>query len=164
MSPSELKEWYYFIEQAPESIRQFLKITFWVLVSLILIGASLRVLFSKQFKELYRIIGIGAKKAAAAGKFAAHEATKSLALPEPYPRLSKILSIIFMLVNYATSFYFVCFLLTFLVLLILSSTTNFWGRTGGMLFSALLGYFAWFFFAQGEHVRVRLKKQEVNVE
>lgn len=160
MSSSELKSWFAFIQQAPENIRQYLETTFWVLVFLVLLWAILKILFNTQFKELYRIIGVGAKKAGEVGKVVAREAAKNLELPEPYPRLTKFFAIVFMLNSYAAAFFFSCFSLAVAVLLILSNTPSFWVRTGGMFFLALLGYFAWFFFAQAEKDRVRLFKEE----
>lgn len=159
MSLSELKSWFAFIQQAPENIRQYLETTFWVLVFLLLMWAILKVLLNKQFKQFYRIIGIGAKKAGAVGKVVAREAVKNLELPEPYPRLTRFFAIIFMLNSYASFFFFTCFALAVAALLILSNTPSFWARTGGMLFLVVLGYFAWFFFAQAEKDRVRLSKK-----
>ena len=159
MSLSELNSWFSLIQQAPENLRQYLETTFWVLVFLLLLWAILKILFNKQFKELYRVIGVAAKKAGEVGKIVAKEAAKNLELPEPYPRLTKFFAIVFMINGYLAAFFFACFALAVAALLILSNTPSFWARTGGMLFLVFLGYFAWFFFAQSEKDRIRLFKK-----
>lgn len=60
MSLSELKSWFSLIQQAPENLRQYLETTFLVLVFLLLLRAILKILFNKEFKELYRVIGVAA--------------------------------------------------------------------------------------------------------
>lgn len=152
----EIKNWFSFVQQAPEGIRKYLESTIWILVFLVLIWAILKLLFNSQFKELYRLIGLGAKKAGKVGKVVAKEMAKGLELPEPYPRFTRCLEIAFMVNGYAASFFFVSFFLAFVVLLVLSNFPGFWARTGGMLFAIVLGYFAWFFFAQSEKDRIRL--------
>jgi len=159
MSPSELKNLFSLILQAPENLRQYLETTFWVLVFLLLLLAILKILFNKQFKELYRIIGVAAKKTGEVGKIIAKEAAKNLELPEPYPRLTKFFAIVFMINGYLAAFFFTCFALAVAALLILSDTPSFWARTGVMLFLVVIGYFAWFFFAQSEKDRIRLFKK-----
>jgi Ca2+/Na+ antiporter len=159
MSLSELKNLFSLIQQAPENLRLYLETTFWVLVFLLLLWAILKILFNKQFKELYRIIGIAAKRAGEVGKIVAREAAKNLELPEPYPRLTKFFAIVFMINGYLAAFFFTCFALAVAAILILSDTPSFWARTGGMLFLVVLGYFAWFFFAQSEKDRIRLFKK-----
>lgn len=162
MALTEIKEWFNFIQQAPENIRQYLETTIWILVFVLLLWAILKVIFNQQFKELYRIIGVSAKKAGEVGKVVARGAAKNLELPEPYPRLTKFFAIVFMLNSYAAFFFFTCFFIAFVVLLVISNTAGFWERNGGMLFSVVLGYFAWFFFAQAEGDRVRLFKNRTN--
>ena len=161
MSLSELKNWFSLIEQAPENLRQYLETTFWILVFLLLLWAILKIILNKQFKELYRIIGLAAKKAGEVGKIVAKEAAKNLELPEPYPKLTKFFAVVFMINGYLAAFFFACFALTIAALLTLSSPPSFWGRTIGMLFLLVLGYFACFFFAQSEKDRVRLFKKNV---
>ncbi|WP_308387640.1 hypothetical protein [Acidithiobacillus sp. AMEEHan] len=159
MDPSELNSWLSLIQHAPENLRQYLETTFWILVFLILLWAILRTLFSKQFKEFYRLIGVAAKKTGEIGKTVAKEAAKNLELPEPYPRLARFFAIVFMINGYLAAFSFTCFALAVVALLVLSNTPSFWARTGGMLFLVLLGYFAWFFFAQSEKERIRIFKE-----
>lgn len=160
MSLFELKNWFAFIQQAPENIRRYLETTFWVLVFLLLLWAILKILFNKQFKELYRIIGIGATKTGEVGKIVAREAVKNLELPEPWPRLTKFFAVVFMFNSYAVFFLFACSSLAVFAILVLSNTPSFWARTGSMLFLVGLGYFAWFFFAQAEKDRARLFKKD----
>jgi len=156
MSSSELKGWFSFIQEAPESIRQYLEGTLWLLVFLILVWAILKIIFNNQFKELYRILSISAKKVGGISKTVAQEAAKNLELPEPYPKLTRFFAVIFMLNTYAAFFLFSSFFLVFTILLVMSDTVSFWGRTGGMLFSITIGYFAFFCFAQAERDRVAL--------
>ncbi|GIA35525.1 hypothetical protein [Vibrio cholerae] len=154
----ELKEWLPFLETAPEGIREYLTGTFWMLVFLLLIWAILKVLTNKEFKQLYSIASSGAQMFGSISKKAAKGVAESLELPEPYPRLTKFFSTLFMLSNYAAFFLFLSFFLAFTILLVMSDISSFWQRTGGMLFSVILGYFSWFFFAQAERDRVRIFK------
>ncbi|MCG6231602.1 hypothetical protein [Vibrio furnissii] len=158
MNLSELKEWLPFLESAPEGIREYLTGTFWMLVFLLLLWAILKVLTNKEFKQLYAILGSGARIFGSISKKVAKEAAKSLELPEPYPKLTKFFSVLFMLNNYAAFFLFLSFCLAFTVLLIMSDISSFWQRTGGMFVSVVLGFFSWFFFAEAERDRVRIFK------
>jgi len=160
MTLAKLQEWLPFLEAAPEGIKEYLLGTFWILVFLLLVWAILKLLFNKDFKKLYEVIGSAAKTTGKITKNVAKGAAENLELPEPYPRLTRFFAIIFMLNNYASFFLFTSFFLVFSILFVTSDISNFWQRMGGMLFSVFLGYFAWFFFVQAERDRIRLFKNK----
>jgi len=156
VSLSELQNWLVFMQDAPENIRSYLIGLVWTLVGLLLVGAILKLLSNKQFKELYFLLGTSAKMAGKLGNAIVKEAAKSFELPEPYPRIAKFFAVIFMLNSYAAAFVFLCLTLFVAVLTVLSNTPSFWGRTGAMLFSLVPLFFSWFFFADAERDRVKL--------
>lgn len=160
MKLNEAKEWFSFIQEAPESIRDYLIGTFWLLVFLLLVWAILKLLFNKEFKQLYNIISKVLGTAGSISKQATVGAARSLELPEPYPRAKRFFEIVFMLNNYAAFFLFTCIFLTLAFLFISSESTSFLQRTGGMVFTFVIGYFAWFFFAEAERDKVRLFKHK----
>lgn len=164
MNLTEAKEWLPFLQQAPEGIRGYLVGTFWILVFILLVWAILKILFNKEFKKLYEIIGKSGKVVGGLSKNAAKSAVKQLELPEPYPKLTKFFAIIFMLNNYAAFFIFASFFLVFAILFVTSDIPGFFQRMGGMIFSVVLGYFAWFFFIQAETDRIKLFKKKDNDE
>ena len=160
MKLTEAKEWLPFLQEAPEGIREYLIGTFWILIFLVLVWAILKLLFNKDFKKLYKVLGNSAKAAGEVSKNAAISAAKNLELPEPYPRLTRFFAIVFMLNNYAAFFIFTSFFLVVSVLVVTTDISGFFQRMGGMLISIVLGYFAWFFFAQAEQDRVKLFKKK----
>ncbi|MBV1950701.1 MAG: hypothetical protein KUG64_00695 [Cycloclasticus sp.] len=160
MTLAQLQEWLPFLETAPEGIREYLLGTFWILVFLVLVWAILKLLFNKDFKKFYAVIGNTAKATGEISKSFAKGAADNLELPEPYPRLTKLFAVIFMLNNYASFFIFTSFFLVVSILIVTSDISSFVQRMGGMLFSVLLGYFAWFFFAQAERDRIKLFKNK----
>lgn len=153
-----MKNWLVFIQDAPENIRSYLTGLVWALAALTLVWAILKLLFNEQFKQLYAVLGTGAKVAGQVGKAMVKGAAKSLELPEPYPRAARFFAIVFMLNTYAAAFVMACFALFATVLTVLSNTPSFWGRTGAMLFSVFLVFLAWAIFADAERDRVRLFK------
>jgi hypothetical protein len=159
MSLTELKNWLVFIQDAPENIRAYLAGLFWLLVALLLVWGILKLLFTKQFKEFYAVLGVSAKLAGEVGKAMAKGAVKSLELPEPYPRISRFFAVVFMLNSYAAAFTLACFCLFVAVLTVISNTPSFWGRAGGMSFTVALLLFAGFFFADAERDRLRLLRR-----
>ncbi|MEY2169478.1 MULTISPECIES: hypothetical protein [unclassified Rhodanobacter] len=162
MNVTELKDWLAFLNSTPDPVKSYLLKLFWVLVALLLLSAILKILFSKQFRELYAALAKGANFAAQLGKAAASGAGKALELPEPYPRIAKFFAIVFMANNYAAAFVFGVFALIVGVLSVTSSVPSFLARTAAMLITFALVYFAWFFFAQAEHDRVRLFNRREN--
>lgn len=156
MHLAELKSLFVFIQQAPVGIRQPLEWTVWVLVFLLLLWAILKILLTKQFKELYRVIGIGAQRAGEAGKTVVRAAARDLELPEPYPRVTRLFAIVFMLNNYLGFFLFGVFGLVLLMIIVFLKVSSPWGRIGGTLIFLVVAYAAWFLFAQAERDRVRL--------
>ncbi len=158
MSPSELRDWFGFIQEAPDSIRLYLEVTFWILILLLLVWAILKILFNNQFKELYRILGLITKKISSISKVVAIKAVKNLELPEPHPKLTRFFAIMFMANTYAAFFLFTSLFFIFSVLLVLSETVSIFGRMGGIIITLFIGYFAWFSFAQAEQDRVTLFK------
>ncbi len=165
MNLDEAKEWLPFLNEAPEGIREYLIGTFWVLILLTLVWGILKLLFNKDFKALYKVLGSGAKAAGEITKETAKSATKNLKLPEPYPRLTKFFAVVFMVNNYAAFVMFTSLFIVFLILLVATDIPGFFQMLGGMLCTVVIGYFAWFFFAQAENDRVRLfKKQDSNDE
>lgn len=97
MPIGDLKTWLQFLNEAPAEIRAYVAAFFWVLVATVLLGMTLRILFSGHFKELYRILGAVVLWAGKGGKVLAKEAARGLELPEPYPRIERFFSILFML-------------------------------------------------------------------
>lgn len=162
MELSEIKEWFSFIQEAPENIREYLLGTFWMFVFLVLVWLILKLLSTKEFKNLYRILGLSAKNLGSVSQKVAESAIDSLELPEPYPRVKRIFSIFFMLNNYAGSFLFASFFLVFTGLLSTSDAPSFLQRTGGMFFVLVLAYVARFLFAQAERDRIKLFKKAAN--
>lgn len=164
MSFTEAKNWFGLIQQAPEWIRKYLECIFWALIFLVLVWAILKILFNKQFKEFYRVIAICIKKAGELGRVIAKEAAKNLELPEPYPRVAKFFAIVSMVVEYVISILFSCFFLIFVIAQALSPAMSFGQKTVALLFTLLIGYLAWFFFAQAERDRVKLFKATLDKE
>ncbi len=160
MKLTEAKEWLPFLQEAPDGIREYLIGTFWILIFLLLVWAILKLLFNKDFKKLYKVLGSSAKVAGEVSKNAAKSAVNNLELPEPYPKLTRFFAIIFMLNNYAVFFIFTSFFLVLSILFVTSDIPGFFQRMGGMLFLVVLGYFAWFLFAQAEQDRVKLFKKK----
>lgn len=147
------------ITLAPESIREYLQTTFWILVFLTIVWGILKLLFNKDFKKLYKALSAGAQKAGEVGKSIAQGAAKGLELPEPYPRAAQFFAIVFMVNGYLVAFFYACFFLVTAALLVLSTITGFWARNIGLLVSLVCGYFAWFSFAQAERDRLTLFPQ-----
>jgi protein-S-isoprenylcysteine O-methyltransferase Ste14 len=162
MELGEIKEWFSFLQEAPENIREYLLGTFWMFVFLVLVWLILKLLSTKEFKNLYKILGVSAKNLGSVSQKVAESARDGLELPEPYPRVKKVFSIFFMLNSYAGSFLFASFFLVFAGLLSTSDTPSFLQRMGGMLFALVLAYGAWFLFAQAEQDRVKLFKKAAN--
>lgn len=160
MTLAHLQEWLPFLETAPEGIREYLLGTFWILVFLVLIWAILKLLFNKDFKNLYQVLGSAAKTTGEISKSVVKGAAENLELPEPYPRLTKFFAVLFMINNYAAFFLFASFFLVVSILFVTSDIPGFFQRMGGMLFSVLLGYLAWFFFVQAERDRIKLFKNK----
>ena len=88
------------VNAAPDGIREYLQKTFFILIFLIILWGILKLLFSKEFKMLYKALGSGAQKAGEIGKSIAQGAAKDLALPEPHPRVTKFFAVIFMINGY----------------------------------------------------------------
>ena len=160
MTLAQLQEWLPFLETAPEGIREYLLGTFWILVFLILVWSILKLVFNKDFKKLYEVIGSAAKTTGKISKSVAKGAAENLELPEPYPKLTKFFAILFMLNNYAAFFIFTSFFLVVSILIVTSDISSFTQRMGGMLFSVFLGYFAWLFFVQAETNRIKIFKNK----
>jgi len=154
----EIKEWFSFLQEAPENIREYLLGTFWILVFLVLVWLILKLLSTKEFKNLYKILGVSAKSLGNVSQKVVESARDGLELPEPYPRVKKVFSVLFMLNSYAASFFFASFFLIFIGLLSTSDVPSFLQRMGGMLFSIFLAYGAWFLFVQAEQDRVKIFK------
>ncbi|WP_326510640.1 hypothetical protein [Aeromonas caviae] len=151
------------INAAPDGIREYLQKTFWILIFLIILWVILKLLFSKEFKNLYKALGNGAQKAGEIGKSIAQGAAKELELPEPYPRVTKFFAVIFMINGYFVAFFFACLFLVTSGMLVLSPSPDFWARNLGLLFSLVCGFFAWSAFAQAERDRIALfRKNDAN--
>lgn len=151
------------INAAPDGTREYLQKTFYILIFLIIFWGILKLLFSKEFKMLYKALGSGAQKAGEIGKSIAQDAAKDLELPEPYPRITKFFAVIFMLNGYLVAFFFACFFLVTVGMLVLSPSPDFWARNLGLLFSLVCGFFSWSAFAQAERDRIALfRKTEID--
>lgn len=159
MTVDSVKEWLPFLESAPEEIRAYLLILFWLLIALLMVTAILKILMNKEFKQLYRFIGYCGSSFAHVTRQFAKGASESIALPEPYPRIRRVFEVTFMINNYLAAFLFGSFFLSFTVLLVMSDGVGFWQRNFGMLVSVLLGYFTIFCFSQAERDRIKLYKQ-----
>lgn len=156
MTLSQLQEWLPFLETAPEGIRAYLLGAFWTLVFLLIVWAILKIIFNQDFRKLYSFIARAAIFTLRISRRVADGALENINLPEPYPRLTRLFSIISMLNLYAASFILTSFLLVFFFLMVPPPATNFFKQTVVMLFSVLLAYLAWFTFVQAERERIDL--------
>jgi hypothetical protein len=148
------------VNAAPDGIREYLQAIFYTLILLIILWIILKLLFSKEFKMLYKTLGNGAQKASEIGKSIAQGAAKGLELPEPYPRLTKFFAVIFMINGYLVAFFFACIFLVTSGMLVLSPSIGFWARNLGLLFSLVCGFFSWSAFAQAERDRIALFRND----
>lgn len=157
----QLKSLFTIVQDAPENIREYLQNLFWVLVFLTLIWMILKLLFNKDFKKLYRVLGKSVTKAGVIAKTVSREAAKNLELPEPYPQLTKFFAFVFITNSYLASLFFALFFLTLVGVLATTGNTSFIARTLGFLITLVCGYFSWFLFVQAERDRVLLFRKSV---
>ena len=157
MPPSQLEKWFVFLQGAPTPIRKYLEYLFWAFVALLLVWFILKLLFNRQFKELYAVLGSAAKVTAAAGRALAKSAAEGLKLPEPYPRLARFFAIVFMVNTYLLALVMGLLFLFVVVLTVVSTTPSFWGRTLALLLCVVFGYLAWFMFAEAERARSQVQ-------
>jgi hypothetical protein len=153
---NQLKELFNLIREAPEGLQEYLVTTFWVLIWVTLLSLILKILLNKEFKYFYSLLGGWAKNATKISKAITNEALKNLELPEPYPRLTKFLTIISMVNSYLGAFFFTCFFLALSGIFVLSTTSSFLARNSVLLFAMVCVYFAWFLFVQAEKERIKL--------
>lgn len=155
----ELKNWFFLSQQMPEFFLQGLGVVSGFVLLLLPLSAILKILSSKHFKELYRIIGVVAKKSGEIGRIIAKEAAKNLELPEPYPRLRKFSDIVTMICCYLAAFLLASGALLCVAVLIPFQTGSFWVWSGNTLLFLVFGYFARFCFVLSEKERIRLFKK-----
>jgi hypothetical protein len=164
MDLNEFKALIAIISQAPSGIRIFLTWLVWVWLTLIVLRRVLNLISQPDFTSYLSKLWEGSRKAAVAvgrvGDSLSKEVGKALELPEPYPRIAKIISFGLMVGQYLAFVYFFIFGFAIFGLSLSTHTASFSGRMLAITFSILVLVLARFYFVQAEKERVSVFKKK----
>lgn len=149
-------EWLKLINSAPPQFKAILTWLFWILVCLTLIYAILRIVLGSKFKELYLHIKYVGNLAKRGVKAAGKGVLEALEPPQPYPRVARFFTIVFMLNSYCLFVYFLALCLLTVGLSVYSNVTPAKHMLGA-LFAIVFAGLAWITFNQAERDRLGLR-------